>query len=228
VGNNANQHGNDHGPTRHSHGYTDFAAYSHAELYNMLVASDPATIREASSAWDYTGRMLGEQATELLRRLVSFEQMWQGRAADEYQLMINDLAKGLEKVAAAATAMKNLVADSAESVDRARAAMPMPQPVSDLDPRVMAAATSPPPPKIAMMPGAHAQFAADQRQAQQAVQQHQAQPDAARNAHDQAVAVMSNLGGEYGSSPEATSAVDRIASTSSLIRCFLAQIRAAI
>jgi uncharacterized protein YukE len=197
VGNNTNRRGTDHGATRHSHGYTDFAAYSHPELYNMLFASDPATIREASSAWEYTGRMLGEQATGLQRRLVSFEQMWQGRAADEYKLMITDLARGLEKVAAAATAMKNLVADSAESVDRARAAMPVPQPVSDLDPLVMAAATAPPPPEIAMMPGAHAQFAADQRRAQQAVRQHQAQLDAARNEHDQAVAVMRNLGGEY-------------------------------
>jgi hypothetical protein len=202
VGNNTNQHGHDHGPAHHSHGYTDFAAYSHPELYNMLFASDPATVREASSAWEYTGRMLGEQATELQRRLVSFEQMWQGRAADEYKLMITDLARGLEKVAAAATAMKNLVADSAESVDRARAAMPVPQPVSDLDPRVMVAATAPPPPEIAMMPGAQAQFAADQRQAQQAVQQHQAQLEAARTAHDQAVAVMRNLGGEYGTTED--------------------------
>jgi uncharacterized protein YukE len=182
---------------RHSHGYTDFASYSHPELYNMLFASDPANIRQAASAWEDTGRMLGEQADELQRRLVSFQQMWQGKAADEYRLMITDLARGLEKVSAGAIAMKNLVTESVEAVEKARAAMPPPMAVADLDPRVMAAATAAPPAEIMMMPGAQAQFASEQRQAQQAIQQHQEQVEASQSVRQQAVVVMQYLGGEY-------------------------------
>ena len=50
------------GTARHSHGYTDFATHSHEELYSMLFASDPGTVREAAAAWLSTGRMLADQA----------------------------------------------------------------------------------------------------------------------------------------------------------------------
>ncbi|MEO6703141.1 MAG: WXG100 family type VII secretion target, partial [Jatrophihabitantaceae bacterium] len=198
---------------RHSHGYTDFNSHSHQELYQMLYASDPASIREAAAAWQSTGRMLADQAQQLKHRLVSFSQMWQGAAADEYQVMITDLANGLDKVGTGALAMNDLMASSAESLDKARAAMPPPSTVPDLDPQVVAAATAPPPAEIAMMPGAQAQFAASQQQAQQAVLAHQAQVDAAHSAQTQAAVVMHNLATEYGSTEDSVPAAPESVST---------------
>ena len=186
----------------HSHGYTDFTAYTHSDLYNMLFAGDPASIREAAAAWQSTGRMLADQAAQLKHKLTAFSQMWQGKAADEYHVMITDLAGGLEKVSDDALAMNNLMASSAEALDTARATMPPPQLVPDLDPAVLAAATAVAPPEIAMSPDAQAQFAATQLQAQQAVQAHQAQLDSSHAAQAQAVLVMQKLSTEYGSTED--------------------------
>jgi uncharacterized protein YukE len=194
------------GMPRHSHGYTSFASYSHQDLYNMLFASDPATVREAAAAWQSTGRMLADQAQQLKHRLVNFSQMWQGAAADEYKSMITDLANGLDKVGTGALAMNDLMSQSAEAVEKARAAMPPPQQVPDLDPQVMAAATAAPPSEIAANPGASAQFAASQQQAQQAVQTHQAQLAAASAAQTQAVQVMQTLATDYGSTEDSVPA----------------------
>jgi uncharacterized protein YukE len=194
------------GMPRHSHGYTSFASYSHQDLYNMLFASDPATVREAAAAWQSTGRMLADQAQQLKHRLVNFSQMWQGAAADEYKSMITDLANGLDKVGTGALAMNDLMSQSAEAVEKARAAMPPPQQVPDLDPQVMAAATAAPPAEIATNPGASAQFAANQQQAQQAVQAHQTQLAAASASRTQAVQVMQTLATEYGSTEDSVPA----------------------
>lgn len=190
------------GMPRHSHGYTSFASYSHQDLYNMLFASDPATVREAAAAWQSTGRMLADQAQQLKHRLVNFSQMWQGAAADEYKVMITDLANGLDKVGTGALAMNDLMSQSAEAVEKARAAMPPPQQVPDLDPQVMAAATAAPPAEIAADPSAQAQFSANQQQAQQAVQAHQSQLATASASQAQAVQVMQALATEYGSTED--------------------------
>lgn len=183
---------------RHSHGYTDFAAHSHAELYAMLYASDPASIREAAAAWQSTGRMLADQAEQLRRKLVGFSQMWQGQAADEYNVMITDLARGLAKVGDGALAMNDLMTSSAESVETARSQMPPPSAVPDLDPQVMATATAAPAPEVVMNPAASAQFQQNQLQAQQAVQAHQAQVAATQAAQARAVQVMQTLATSYG------------------------------
>ncbi len=194
------------GMPRHSHGYTSFASYSHQDLYNMLFASDPSSVREAAAAWQSTGRMLADQAQQLKHRLVNFSQMWQGAAAEEYKSMITDLANGLDKVGTGALAMNDLMSQSAEAVEKARAAMPPPQQVPDLDPQVMAAATAAPPAEIVANPAASAQFTANQQQAQQAVQAHQGQLAAASASQAQAVQVMQSLATEYGSTEDSVPA----------------------
>ncbi|MEV7041961.1 WXG100 family type VII secretion target, partial [Amycolatopsis sp. NPDC051061] len=182
--------------------HTNFAAYSHQQLYAMLQAGDPNSARHAADKWKSAALHLHEQAHNLNSELTEFKDQWTGGAADQYQHMIVDLANGIAKVAQTAEAMNVMLDDAADALVKAKKEMPPPVSVPDVSPADVALAVNPPllPPDSSP---AVVQAAAQQRQ--QAIANVEAQQSAANSAgsaHGQAIVVMTRLAGEYSTAEE--------------------------
>ncbi|MGW5747353.1 WXG100 family type VII secretion target, partial [Amycolatopsis sp. NPDC003861] len=177
--------------------HTNFAAYSHQQLYAMLQAGDPNSARHAADKWKSAALHLHEQAHNLDAELTEFKDQWTGGAADQYQRMIIDLANGISKVAQTAEAMNVTLGDAADALVKAKKEMPPPVSVPDVAPADVALAVNPPllPPDASP---AVVQAAAQQRQQAIAnVEAQQAAANAAGSAHGRAIVVMTQLAGEY-------------------------------
>ncbi|HVV18417.1 MAG TPA: WXG100 family type VII secretion target [Pseudonocardiaceae bacterium] len=176
---------------------TNFAQYSHAQLYAMLYAGNPDTARNAAATWNDTGNGLHDQANQLTKKLSGFSQAWQGGAANQYQRMVRDLIGGIQKVADTAYRMRDLAYDAADAQDTARAQMPAPVDVPALPAATVALASAP----IQIDAGTPASVVAQIQQARAtaitAVQNQQQASAAADAAHAQAVQVMTALAGAY-------------------------------
>ncbi|MCX4471714.1 hypothetical protein OOK41_15615 [Micromonospora sp. NBC_01655] len=163
----------------------------------MLHVGKPESVTEAAEGWGAAGTALHERAGDIERQLREFEQWWDGGAARQYQLMINDLTSGIRQVASTAFAVRDLAFSSAEALTTAQEAMPAPVAVPDLAPSVIAAATTP-----LVVPADTPTSTVDtlrQHQAEAIAEvRAQQQTQAASNAaHQQAVQVMSTLATEY-------------------------------
>ncbi|WP_414938040.1 WXG100 family type VII secretion target [Amycolatopsis sp. cmx-11-51] len=182
--------------------HTNFAAYSHQQLYAMLQAGDPNTARHAAHKWQSTGTGLFEQAENLTGELKDFSGNWTGGAADKYHTMISDLVGGIRKVAQTAHAMNNLLEDAADALVKAKKEMPPPVAVPDVSPADVSLAVNPP-----LLPPDSSQAtiinAAQQRQLAIAnVEAQQQAAGAASAAHSKAIVVMTQLAGEYTTTEE--------------------------
>lgn len=176
---------------------TDFAQYSHQQLYAMLYAGNPNTARTAGGTWDDTGNSLHEQAGRLEKQLSGFSDSWQGGAANQYQTMVNDLIGGIRKVADTAYSMRNLAYDAADAQDTARQQMPAPVDVPTVPPATVALASAPIQVDAGTSAAVVAQIQTARANAISAVQGQQQASAAADAAHAQAVQVMSTLAGSY-------------------------------
>lgn len=176
---------------------TDFAKYSHAQLYAMLYAGDPSTAQNAAEAWDATGNSLHNQANTLEAQLTGFQGNWTGGAAESYNTMITDLIGGIRKVADTAYSMRNLAYDAADAQNTARAEMPAPVDVPTVAPATLALATAP----IQIDASTPATVVAQLQQARSsaisAVQAQQQASAAADAAQAKAAQVMTTLAGSY-------------------------------
>ncbi|MEU0534003.1 WXG100 family type VII secretion target [Amycolatopsis tolypomycina] len=182
--------------------HTNFAAFSHQQLYAMLQAGDPNSARHAADKWQSAARHLHEQAHNLNAELLEFKDQWTGGAADQYQRMIIDLANGISKVARTAEAMNVTLGDAADALVKAKKEMPPPVSVPDVAPADVALAVNPPllPPDASP---ALVQAAAQQRQQAIAnVEAQQTAANAAGAAHGRAIVVMTQLAGEYTAAEE--------------------------
>jgi uncharacterized protein YukE len=186
----------------HDTAHTNFAAFSHQQLYAMLQAGDPNSARHAADKWKSAALHLHEQAHNLNGELTEFKDQWTGGAADQYQRMIVDLANGISKVAQTAEAMNVMLDDAADALVKAKKEMPPPVSVPDVSPADVALAVNPPllPPDASP---AVVQAAAQQRQqAISNVEAQQSAANAAGSAHGRAIAVMTTLAGEYSTAEE--------------------------
>jgi uncharacterized protein YukE len=177
--------------------HTNFTQYSHPQLYAMLQAGEEETIRSAADSWDGVGARLHEQAGNLEAKLAKFREQWQGGAAEQYQIMINDLAGGLRRIGDAAFTTRDIAHDAADALVKAKAEMPPPVAVPEISPMTVRLATA----QLEVDPATSPEAVARLRQQQadavaqvQAYQQAAAQSDAA---HAKAVAVMNQLAGAY-------------------------------
>ncbi|KAA5830570.1 WXG100 family type VII secretion target [Saccharopolyspora hirsuta] len=176
---------------------TDFFAYSHQQLVAMLQSGDDASVRPAADSWDSVGASLHEQAGNLEAKLAKFQEQWQGGAAEQYRVMIKDLAGGLRRIADSAFAIRDRVHDSADALAKARAEMPPAVEVADLPPETKQWATASLQVPAEASPAMVAELRQRQATAAQAVQQHQQASAAADAAHSKAIAVMTELGTRY-------------------------------
>jgi hypothetical protein len=186
---------------RKSHGKsvpkTNFAGYSHHQLYAMLHAGEEETVRSAADSWDGVAARLHEQAGNLEVKLAKFREQWQGGAAEQYQVMINDLAGGLRRIGDAAFAVRDIAHDSADALAKAKAEMPPPVAVPEISPMTVRLATA----QLEVDPTVSAEAVARLRQ-QQAdaiaeVKDYQQAAQQSSAAHAKAVAVMNQLAGVY-------------------------------
>ncbi|MFE0025172.1 WXG100 family type VII secretion target [Amycolatopsis sp. NPDC059021] len=183
--------------------HTNFAAYTHQQLYAMLQAGDPNSARAAADKWASTAIGLHDQAENLSSELADFSGSWAGGAADQYHRMITDLVGGIRKVAQTAQSMNHLLEDAADALVKAKKQMPPPVAVPDVAPADVALAVNPPllPPDASP---AVVQAAAQQRQqAIKNVEAQQTAANAAGDAHGKAIVVMTQLAGEYTAAEEA-------------------------
>ncbi len=176
---------------------TNFAQYSHQQLYAMLYAGDPNSARTAANGWDSTANALHSQANTLEGQLSGFKGNWSGGAADQYTTMVNDLIGGIRKVADTAYAMRNLATDVADAQETARAQMPPPVDVPTVPAAVLALASSPIQVDASTPASVVAQMQQARAQAVAAVQNQQQVSATADAAHAKAVQVMTNLAGNY-------------------------------
>jgi uncharacterized protein YukE len=105
-------------------GHTDFARYNQSQLVNMLYASDPVAVVTAGDTWAAVGRSLHDRAADVEQQLRDFQNMWTGEAADQYKIMIRDLADGIRQVATTALTVRDLTYSAAEALQDARRRMP--------------------------------------------------------------------------------------------------------
>lgn len=185
---------------------TDFSQYSHEQLVAMLAASKPATVNAAAESWDATGRWLHDQASELRRRLADIDGEWSGPAADQYRRMIGELADGLERVGAAAWAVRDAAYAAGDALGSAIAQMPVPQPVPQLPMGAMALAST----QLCLdglSPAQATQLIQQQTAAIAAVQSFEQAQAASVAAHTQAVQVMTSLADRYAAEGAALPAV---------------------
>ncbi|WP_432851468.1 WXG100 family type VII secretion target [Amycolatopsis sp. CA-161197] len=177
--------------------HTNFAAYTHQQLYAMLQAGDPSSAQAAADQWNSTAIGLHEQAENLSKELSDFSGEWTGGAADQYSHMITDLVGGIRKVAQTAQGMQHMLEDAADALVKAKAEMPPPVSVPDVSPGEVALAVNPP-----LLPpdSSPATLAAAAQQRQQAIANVEAQQQAANaagSAHAKAIVVMTNLATNY-------------------------------
>jgi uncharacterized protein YukE len=177
--------------------HTNFAAYTHQQLYAMLQAGDPNSAQAAADQWNSTAIGLHEQAGNLSKELSDFSGSWTGGAADQYQKMITDLVGGIRKVAQTAQGMQHLLEDASDALVKAKTEMPPPVSVPDVSPTDVALAVNPP-----MLPpdASQATMVAAAQQRQQAITNVEAQQqasNAAGSAHAKAIVVMSRLATNY-------------------------------
>jgi len=176
---------------------TPFAAFSHQELWDMLHAGDEGTARTSAHSWEAVGARLNEQASNLEGKLTRFRKDWKGGAAEQYQVMVGDLATGLRKIAEAALVMRDLTHDSADALEKAKREMPPPVAVPALPDATIRMATEP----MTVNPFLPYSQVHDLRQQQadaaRAVAEQQQAAAAAEAAHAKAVAVMNELAGHY-------------------------------
>ncbi|GAA0603983.1 WXG100 family type VII secretion target [Kutzneria viridogrisea] len=183
--------GKGHGPR------TNFAQYSHEQLYTMLFASQPETVSSAAQVWDSTGKSLHDNAGDLESQLRGFQDKWRGGAAEQYRTMITDLAQGIRKVADTAFAMRDLTNEAGDSLGIARARMPKPVNVPQVPPSVLSLATTQITVQADTPPQVVAQMQQQQSEAIAAIRNQQQAAAASDAAHAQAVAVMNELAGDY-------------------------------
>lgn len=176
---------------------TNFARYSHLQLYQMLHDGDEATARSAADSWDAVGARMHEQAGNLETGLAAFRQQWQGGAAEQYQLMIGDLSAGLRRIGDAMFAMRDIAHDAADSLVRAKVLMPPPVTVPNVSPATVYLATA----TLEVDPLASTQDMALLRRRQAdavaALASHQQAVDVSNSVHARAIAVMNNLAVDY-------------------------------
>ncbi|WP_329058341.1 WXG100 family type VII secretion target [Amycolatopsis sp. NBC_01480] len=177
--------------------HTDFAAYTHQQLYAMLQAGDPSSAQAAADQWNSTAIGLHEQAENLSKELSDFSGSWTGGAAEKYQTMITDLVGGIRKVAQTAQGMQHMLEDASEALVKAKTEMPPPVSVPDVSPTDVALAVNPP-----LLPpdSSQATMIAAAQQRQQAISNVEAQQQAANaagSAHAKAIVVMSQLATNY-------------------------------
>ncbi|MEV7551299.1 WXG100 family type VII secretion target [Amycolatopsis sp. NPDC089917] len=177
--------------------HTNFAAYSHQQLYAMLQAGDPNTARHAAHKWQSTGSGLFEQAENLTGELKDFSGSWTGGAADKYHTMITDLVGGIRKVAQTANAMNHLLEDAADALVKAKKEMPPPVSVPDVSPADVALAVNPPLLPADSSPATIMNAAQQRQQAIANVEAQQQAAGAANAAHSKAIVVMTQLAGDY-------------------------------
>ncbi|WP_275291529.1 WXG100 family type VII secretion target [Amycolatopsis sp. La24] len=176
---------------------TNFAGYTHQQLYAMLQAGDPTTARAAAEQWSSASRGLYDQAENLSDQLTDFSSSWTGGAADQYRTMMTDLVGGIRKVAVTAQGMRDMLEDAADALVKAKAEMPPPVAVPDVSPADVALAVNPP-----LLPAdtPPATIIAATQQRQQAIANVEAQQQAANaagSAHAKAIVVMNNLATNY-------------------------------
>lgn len=177
--------------------HTNFAQFSHEQLYGMLFAGQPETVSAAAEVWDSTGKGLHDKAGDLESQLTGFRDKWRGGAADQYQSMITDLAAGIRKVADTAFAMRDLTNDASEALAEARLKMPRPVNVPQVSPSTLSLATTQLRVEADTPPQVVAQMQQQQADAVAAIRGQQQATAAANAAHAQAIAVMQELAGDY-------------------------------
>ncbi|MFI5609753.1 WXG100 family type VII secretion target [Amycolatopsis sp. NPDC051903] len=183
--------------------HTNFAAYTHQQLYAMLQAGDPSSAQAAADQWNSAAIGLHEQAENLSKELTDFSGEWTGGAADQYKTMITDLVGGIRKVAETAQGMQHMLDDAADALVTAKAQMPPPVAVPDVSPGDVALAVNPPLLPAESSPATVAAAAQQRQQAIANVEAQQQAASAAGSAHAKAVAVMTALATDYTSAEDA-------------------------
>jgi uncharacterized protein YukE len=176
---------------------TNFAAYSHQQLYAMLQAGDPSTARTAAEQWKSAGIGLNEQAGNLSSELSDFDGNWTGGAADKYKTMVTDLINGIKKVGQTASDMQNMLDDAADALVKAKAEMPPPVDVPDVSPAQIELAVNPPALPADTSQAALMNAAKLRQDAITSVEAQQQAAGAASAAKGKAIVVMTTLAGDY-------------------------------
>lgn len=177
------------------YGRTDFRAFTHAQLVEMLAAGRPLDVAAAADGWRELANLLDDVALTLDRQNTGFDGLWEGRAADAHARMISSLVDGVRQAAWTARRTGDQVSVAGEALRRAQermAALGPPQRLRPPDEAVLAAASTPLP-----YGQARADAAVRQVSAMRAIQEFQRAQAAAAGIAEAAVAVMEDLRGQY-------------------------------
>jgi hypothetical protein len=177
------------------YGRTDFRAFTHVQLVEMLTAGRPVEVAAAADGWRELANLLDDVALTLERQNTSFHGLWEGPAADAHARMIAALVDGVRQAAWATRRTGDQVGAAAEALRRAQEQMATfgpPQQLLPPDEAVLAAASTP-------LPYGQGRAEAAQRQvtAIRAIQGFQRAQAAATAVAAAAAAIMEELRDRY-------------------------------
>jgi hypothetical protein len=110
-----------------SSGPTNFAAYSHEELYEMVrEQADVGDVSEVAAEWGRHADALTGHADTLREQRAALTANWQGRAAERATERIDQLAELVGAIGARARRVRQAAQDSADALALARNTMPPP------------------------------------------------------------------------------------------------------
>lgn len=106
---------------------TNWAAYSHEELYQMLRDhADVGDVSEIASEWGRHAEALTRYADTVREQRTALTANWQGEAAEHAAARIDQLAELIGAIGARAGQVRQAAQDSADALALARSMMPAP------------------------------------------------------------------------------------------------------
>jgi hypothetical protein len=115
------------GGDRALNGNSNWAAYSHQELYDAVhVNADPATAYQAGSTWMNLGDTMGTDSTTLSQKVAASAEGWRGEAADNAREALTKLSNWGQLAGVTSNVIGQVAQHQAGIVSTAQNAMPEP------------------------------------------------------------------------------------------------------
>ena len=125
-------------------GETNWAAYSHEELHEMLWQdADLAEVGAVADEWGHQHTALAEHAVSLRDQQGVMRASWEGAAGELAATRLGELADRVDDISAQAAAVQRAAQDAGDALARARAMMPPPAMPTGTDWSAMPASYAP-------------------------------------------------------------------------------------
>ncbi len=98
---------------------SDYRQMSHEQLYDMLMATDPHSVRATADLWKSQADKLQDFAADLMREANGLRHSWQGEAADQFFAAVERINQKVLNLARDAAGGSAAMTGAAEALEKA-------------------------------------------------------------------------------------------------------------